>query len=143
MLTAPAALTLAAAGLAEAVWAMAQMLAYAVFGTVLFASLLAALCQASLTTTALSVVFVAASLWLRPWGFLDAFGPDAAGDPDPDVVRAAERVQACGRFWIGACVGQAGLLAVSWIPWGRMFGWEVEEPSDAPGGDDLSMTGPS
>lgn len=106
----------AAAGLAEAAWAMAAigiLLTFAMVGLVAGVALVR---RSRTTAVAAAVLLACGTLFWEPWHCFRPFADEAYADPD--VVSAAEWFRKVGFVWVAVCAGVACSLFVA-VMWPR------------------------
>jgi hypothetical protein len=110
--------TFAAAGLAEAAWAMEAGLILLAMGVVGLASLVALLLRSRNLAVVGAVLCLLATLFFEPWHCFAPF--DEAAYADPDVRSAAGMFRNVGVVWVVTCAAVVGVLLFAFLaPRGR------------------------
>jgi hypothetical protein len=105
--------TIAAAGIAEAAWAMAACVMTLGFGVVGVLTLFAFALRSRALAAFATVLLLLATLFFQPWHCFWPF--EEAAYADPDVESAAGMFQTVGVIWVAVCVACAGSLLFAFL----------------------------
>ncbi|VTR99430.1 hypothetical protein [Tuwongella immobilis] len=103
----------AAAGLAEAAWAMAMVQIFLTFAVVGFVAGVALVCRSRTIAEGAALLWVCGTLFWKPWLCFQPF--DDSASTDPDVVSAAAGFRNVGFVWVAVSAGVACSLVVAML----------------------------